>query len=297
MQSPILYRHWQPGDADALCELLSVSPWTHQMGENYPPKQPDTLSLGTDGIRLAIVNQRVVGHVLGSSVSLFIADKLQNFGIVALMFVIPEMRRQGIATRLMQELHEIFERKGYRGSILHTDTDTAAQVYRKLGYRQVTRALQSQISPSRISSALKWTEAKLEDLNTLNQISERWARQHFMIWDNQRKVNRFNMKQYRVLRSRGRIVGYAKWYEVSQRRPHGLICDPIAPDEDPMAVIRSVQSAIPAQRAWETSEGSRYVPHLCSLGYPMALTTKVDMLLSFGQDIDLPRRDLTSFFW
>lgn len=233
----------------------------------------------------------------GESTSIFIEDKIQEFGMVSLACVAPDMRRQGIATCLMQGLHAYFERKGYRGSILYTDSEIAGQVYQNLGYQEVTRELRTQLSPRQDLSPLKWVEADLGNLDALHQLNKRWAKRNFaVLWSTQsRSVHPFNMKQYRVLLRDGSLIGYAKWDEPSERQPHGLIRDPIAPDEDPMEVITSVQSAISTPRTWQTFKGSRYETSLHSLDCLFEQTTQVDMFLAFGQEIDLTGYHRTAY--
>ena len=98
-----------------------------------------------------------------------------------------------------------------------------------------------------------------------------------------------------MLRRGENIVGYAKWDDPSEHRPDGLIRDPIVPDEDPMVVIASVQSAISTPRAWQTFKGSKYESSLRSLAYPLEQTTQVDMFLAFGQEIDLTGYHRTTY--
>ena len=287
MRHNIIYRHWQPGDDDAILELLL--PAFKQVREDRYRKKFDNSHLEAEAVHLALVNERVVGHVWGEPASLFVEGKIQKFGMVTLACVTPDMRRQGIATRLMRGLHAYFQGEGYRGSILYTDSEIAAQLYRKVGYQEATRELRTQVTPRQDSSPFKWTEANFGNLNALHQLTGSWARHNFpVLWGSQGTiVHQFNMRQYRVLRRGENIVGYAKWDEPSEHRPHGLIRDPIVPDEDPMAVIKSVQSTISTPHAWQTFKGSRYESSLRSLGYPLEQTTQVDMFLAFGQEIDL----------
>lgn len=286
MRHNIIYRHWQPGDDDAILGLLVPA---EQVDENIYRNKFEGSHLEAEGIRLALVNQRVVGHVWGESWSFFIEDKPQRFVKVGAVFVAQDMRRQGIAARLMQDLHAHFQRKGYRGSILDTDEEAAIQLYQKVGYQQFTQNLQTQLPPSQKASQLKWAEVNLSDLSALPRLDERWAKQNFPVsYEPQSmKVHQYNMRGYRVLRRERSIVGYAQWDQPSEYRPHGLIWDPIVPDLDPMEVIASIQAAIPAPRMWETAEGGRYQESLRSCGCTFEPTKQVIMLLSFGQEIDL----------
>ena len=217
--------------------------------------------------------------------------------MVTVMFVAPDMRRQGIATRLMQDLNAYFERKGYRGGILYVETAEAYQLYQKVGYQEVTRELQTQLTPRPNFSRFNWTEVKSEDFGVLHGIKKRWASQNFPVYwhPQQPEVHKYNMRQYRVLHRGASIVGYTRWDEPSEHRPHGLICDPMVPDEDPLEVVTSVQAAIPAPRTWQTAEGSKYEDPLRSLGYALQPTEWVDMLLSFGEEIDWT--GLARTFW
>ncbi len=295
MSHKIIYRHWQSGDDDAILELLM--PIFKQVREDRYQKKFDNSHLEAEAVHLALVNERVVGHVWGESASIFVEGKIQEFGMVTLACVAQDMRRRGIATRLMDGLHAYFQRKGYRGSILYTDSEIAAQLYQKVGYQEVTREVRTQVSPRQDSSSLKWSEASLGDLDALQQLNQRWTRYNFpVLWDGQGTVvHQFNIRQYRVLRRGESIIGYAKWDEPSAHRPDGLIRDPIVLDEDPMVVIASVQSAISTPRAWQTFKGSKYESSLRSLAYPLEQTTQVDMFLAFGQEIDLTGYHRTAY--
>ena len=295
MRHKIIYRHWQPGDDDAILALLL--PVFKQVREDHYRKKFDNSRLAAEAVHLAMINKRVIGHVWGEPVSLFVEGKIQEFGMVTLACVAPDMRRQGIATHLMLGLHAYFERKGYRGSILYTDSEIAAQLYQKIGYQEATRELRTQVSPHQGSSPFKWTTASLGDLNAIHGVNQRWAKQNFpVLWDNQGTiVHQFNIQQYRVLRHGGSVIGHAKWDEPSEHRPQGFIRDPIVPDEDPMAVIRSVQSAVSTPRTWQTFKGSRYESTLRALDCLLEQTTQVDMFLAFGQEIDLTGYHRTSY--
>ena len=106
MHRAITYRHWQPGDDDAVLKLLVPA---EQYSENYYRKKFNSPSLEPEGIRLALVGERVIGHVLGSRASLFLEGRIQDLGLVTSVFVAPDMRRQGIATRLMRDLNIYFK--------------------------------------------------------------------------------------------------------------------------------------------------------------------------------------------
>ena len=286
MRDTIVYRHWQPGDDDA---VLAFLPNTN---EDWFRHKFDDEDLEPEGIRLAFLEERVVGHTMGESTSLFIEEKVQRFGTVTDVFVAPDMRRQGIATHLMQEMHTYFEDKGYRGSILVADTEGARRLYQKVGYQEITETLQTQLLPSLDASQLKWTVARIEDLSVLRQLDKRWSEQNFRVWWEPGfvKVDQSNLNEYRVLRSEGDIIGYAKWSEWSEPLegyPHGLICDPIVPGQNPMEVIKSLQATISAPLTWETCEGSRYEKPLRSIDCSLERTLNVTMLFSFGQEINV----------
>ena len=215
-----------PGDDDAVLELLVPS--KQLSSEDSYRNKFRNWPVEAEGIRLALVGKRIVGHVLGMHIPFFIEEKVQKFGMVTLVHVAPNKRRQGIATRLMQEPHAHFQRKRYRGSILDTDEEAAIRFYQKVGYHQFTRHLQTALPPNPNSSQLTWTKVNLKDLNALAQLNERWARYNFPTnYDHQSmKVHRYNMRGYRVLRHGGNIVGYAEWGEPSKHRPQGSIRDP-----------------------------------------------------------------------
>ena len=288
MHNTLIYRHWQPGDDDAvLASLLNIyEAWYRQKFGD-----PDVENFEPKGIHLALVNERVVGQAMGLPISLFIEERVQEFGEVSDVFVAPDIRRQGIATHLMQEMHAYFEGKGYRGSILVTDTEEARRLYQKVGYREVTRVLQTRLLPNPDVSQLRWTSTCVEDLRVLHQLDWRWTRQNFRVWwaPGSVKVDQSNLDEYHVLRCRGDIVGYAEWSEPSERYPDGLICDPIVPDVDPTEVIKSIQAVIPTPLAWETCAGSRYENPLRLVGCSLEQTLDVTMLLFFGQQIDLTK--------
>ena len=286
MRHKIIYRHWQPGDDDAILELLLPA---EQVDENIYRNKFEGSDFEAEGIRLALVNERVVGHVWGDPCSFFIEDKCQRFVTVGAVFVAQDMRRQGIAARLMQDLHAHFQRKGYRGSILDADEEAAIRLYQKVGYQQLTQELKTQLAPNPNASHLEWAEVNLSDLSALPPLDEMWAKQNFPVSCDREslKVNQYTMSGYRVLRQSQNIVGYARWDEPSEYYRHGLIRDPIAPNVDPMEVIASLQSAIPTIRTWQTAEGGRYEAPLRSCGCTFEPTATVIMLSSFGQEIDL----------
>ena len=297
MPKKIVYRHWQPGDDDAVLELFLQDEQFGITRDYYQMKFSGSY-LEPEGVRLALGGERVVGHVFGSQTYLFVEERSQDFGTVSVMFVAPDMRRQGIATRLMQDLNAYFKKKGYRGGILYVETPEAYQLYWKVGYQEVTRALQTQLLPRPNSSLLKWTAVNPDDFDILHQIKKRWASQNFPVYWNPEspEVHQYNIKQYRTLRRGSNIVGYAVWDEPSVHRPQGLIHDPMVPDEDPMEIITSVQATIPAPRLWQTAEGSRYEDPLQTLGYTLEPTEWVDMLLPIGPGIDWTKLART-FFW
>ncbi|RKU08873.1 hypothetical protein C6503_22455 [Candidatus Poribacteria bacterium] len=285
MRNTIVYKHWLPGDDDAVLALRPVN-------EDWFRHKFDDENLEPEGIRLAFLNERVIGHVMGERTTLCIKGKVQEFGEVMDVFVAPDMRRQGIATRLMQEMHTYFERKGYRGSILDTDTEAARRLYRKVGYQEMTRTLRTQLLPRSNVSQLKWTNTRLEDLEVLHQLDERWSKQNFRIlWEpGYMIVNQSNLNKYRVLRRGENVVGYAEWSEPSEGHPGGLIWDPIVPDVDPTEVIKSIQVVIPIALEWVTCTGSRYENPLRNLGCLFEDTLDVKMVIFFGQQIDLTRQ-------
>ena len=293
MRQKIIYRHWQPGDDDPVLELLVPA---EQVDENIYRNKFESSHHEPEGIRLALVNERVVGHVWGDPCSFFIEGKCQRFVTVGAVYVAQDMRRQGIAARLMQDLHAHFKRKGYRGSILDADEEGAIRLYQKVGYQQLTQDLQTQLPPNQNSAQLKWTAVNLSDLSALPQLDERWASQNFPVSCDRIKVYQYNMGGYRVLRSGQNIVGYARWDEPSEYYQHGLIRDPIAPDMNPMEVIASVQAAIETTHTWQTAEGGRYEVPLRSCGYTFEPTTTVIMLSSFGQEIDLTGHHRTAWW-
>ena len=289
MRNTLIYRHWQPGDDDA---VLAFRPNTNKAWYRQKFDDPDVENFEPEGIHLALVNERVVGQAMGLPISLFIEERVQEFGQVSDVFVASDMRRQGIATHLMQEMHAYFKGKGYHGSILVTNTEEARRLYQKVGYREVTRVLQTRLLPNPDVSQLRWTGTCVEDLRVLHQLDRRWTRQNFRVWwePGSVKVNQSNLDEYRVLRCRGDIVGYAEWSEPSERYPDGLICDPIVPDVDPEEVIKSIQAVIPTPLAWETCAGSRYENPLRLGGCSLEQTLDVTMLLFFGQQIDVTQQ-------
>lgn len=303
MRNTISYRHWQLGDDDAVLDMLVPAEQVDE--DSYRTKFENWhVDIKAEAIRIALANERVVGHVLGEPILFHIEDKIQKFGRLSHVFVAPDMRKQDIATHLMQDLHAHFQRKGYRGSILDTDEAAAIRLYQKVGYHLLTRELRTLLPPNPNSSQLKWTEVDLKDLSALPQLDERWGRHNFpveLVRQNIVKKRRFikvlqpNMSGYRVLRNGQDIVGYARWEEPSEYYPHGLIQDPIVPEMDPIDVIASVQAAISTTRTWLTAEGGRYEEPLCSCGCSFELTTWVLMLSSFGQEIELTRCHRTAW--
>ncbi len=292
MSNIIIYRHWQPGDDDA---VLSFLPNTNEDWFRHKFDDLDD-SLEPEGIRLAFLGERCVGHAMGESTSLFIEEKIQKFGTVSAVFVAPGMRRQGIATTLMLEMHTYFKKKGYRGSILETDSKVARQLYLNVGYEQVTKELWMQLLPERNTSPLRWRNTHLEDLSVLHQLDKVSVRQNFHVWWDPRdmSVDYSNMNDYRVLHRSQEIIGYTIWSQPSELFPNGSICDPVAPSEEPIEVIKSIQAVIRAPLTWQTCENSRYEEPLRSLGFSLEPRKCVAMLFPFGRGIDLTKH---IYFW
>lgn len=284
----IIYRHWQPGDDDA---VLAFLPNTNEDWYRHKFEAIDDRPLEPEGIRLAFYREKVVGHAMGEFTTIFIENRVQKFGTVSAVYVDPNMRRRGIATSLMQDLHAYFEMKGCRGSILETDTDEARRLYLKIGYQQVTRELLMEIQPEEITSQLRWTETHTEDLSILHQLDKSWASNNFPVpWIPEIPNVDIDYKDYyRVLRHGKRIIGYGEWSEPSQFSPHGSIRDPVVPNVSPMDVIRSVQAVILAPMVWKTAEGSWYEKSLCSLGCSAKPISAFTLFLSFGSRIDLTK--------
>ena len=72
MRNTIVYRHWQPGDDDAVLAFRPVN-------EDWFRHKFDDENLEPEGIRLAFLNERVVGHVMGERTTLCIEGKVQEF--------------------------------------------------------------------------------------------------------------------------------------------------------------------------------------------------------------------------
>lgn len=285
MRNTITYRHWQPGDDGAILAFLPNT------DEDWYRNKFDDPDIEPEGICLAFNDEKVVGHAMGESTLLFIEEKVQEFGIVSAVFVAPDMRRQGIATCLMDELHAYFLKKGYRGTILNPTNAGAYQLYKKIGYQETGKELRTQLSPRSNPSRLKWTGVNREDLDVLHQLKKKWATYNFPVyWHPQDpEVQQDNMEQYRVLWYGTSIVGYAECDEPSEHCPEVLIQDPIVPDFDPIEVVASVQAAILTPRVWQTAEGSRFEMPLRSLNFPLEPTQEVDMFLPLGPEIDLTK--------
>lgn len=285
MRSTITYRHWQPGDDDA---ILAFLPNTNEKWFRNKFDDPED-SLEPSGIRLANCGDRVVGYVMGEPDSRFIENKQQSFGYVTSMFVAPDMRRKGIATRLMFDLIAYFESSGFRGSILDTDNEDAIQLYKKVGYKLITRELRTIITPSDDNSHLKWTQANIDELNYLHKLRGRWSKIHFPVrWNpDEMEIDQFNLNDYRILRSEGNILGYVEWFKQSNRSTENSITDPTVPNADPIDVIKSIQQEIDEPTIWQTCEGSRYEASLIALGYKLQSMKSVSMYLSIGKEIDL----------
>ncbi len=285
MRSAITYRHWQPGDDDA---ILAFLPNTNEKWFRNKFNDPGD-SLEPSGIRLAYCGDRVVSYVMGEPDSRFIENKQHSFGYVTSMFVAPDMRRKGIATQLLHDLIAYFESSDFRGSILDTDNEAAIQLYRKVGYKLITRELRTIITPSDGNSHLKWTQVNIDELIYLHKLRERWTKIHFPVgWNpDEMEVNQFNINDYRVLHSEGNLLGYVEWFKQSERSTDNIITDPTVPDADPIDVIKSFQQEIDEPTIWQTCEGSRYEDPLMSFGFKLQSMKSVSMYLSIGKEIDL----------
>ena len=145
--------------------------------------------------------------------------------------------------------------------------------------------------PERNTSPLRWRNTHLEDLSVLHQLDKDWARQNFPVWwdPQDMSVDYSNINDHRVLHRGQDIIGYTNWSQPSERFPNGSICDPVAPSEEPIEVIKSIQAVIRAPLTWQTCKNSRYEEPLRSLGYSLEPRKCVTMLFPFGREIDLTK--------
>ncbi len=90
MRNTITYRHWQPGDDDAVLKLLVPA---EQVNEDIYRNKFESSHIEAEGIRLAFLNERVVGHVWGEPCLFYVEDKFQRFITVGAVYVAPDMRR------------------------------------------------------------------------------------------------------------------------------------------------------------------------------------------------------------
>ncbi len=130
----MLLRDYRPDDFHALCEIDRIC---FPPGIAYPPQ--DLSYWLRQGGAFAIVAEdetarRVGGFVLARNLP---GDR----GHIVTIDLLPEYRRAGVATDLMERAHQRLKERGATSVQLETSVENAPAIafYRKLGYRAVER--------------------------------------------------------------------------------------------------------------------------------------------------------------
>jgi ribosomal protein S18 acetylase RimI-like enzyme len=105
------------------------------------PGGPFSPSLLTDQVALLAEDD---GQPVGC---VYIALPSDHFGYVFGLYVRPESRRQGLATRLMREAAAWLRREGRRHIVLNVDTPNRAgrSLYERLGFVDAARMLRAEV--------------------------------------------------------------------------------------------------------------------------------------------------------
>jgi ribosomal-protein-alanine acetyltransferase len=85
---------------------------------------------------IALSNDAIIGFIIGS----MYFERNSLVGHVFTIEVLPDHRRKGVGTLLLQELEKLFKEKGVHACILEVRGDNIAAkgLYRKLGYKTVS---------------------------------------------------------------------------------------------------------------------------------------------------------------
>jgi len=133
MTSAVTYRHWQPGDDEAVLPFLLKEAWVAR--EPYLAKFRDPL-LEPEGVHLAWQSGMVVGHVMTCRRPVFMEGRVQLLGGIGQMAVEPALRGKGIGRTLLEMGLQYLTNKGCRAVSLHTNTglERALKFYSAAGF-------------------------------------------------------------------------------------------------------------------------------------------------------------------
>ena len=127
------FRDYQPGDFRALCDIDRLC---FPAGIAYSPAELSYWLRSRDTFAIVAEDQaaRITGFVLGRR-------EHDVNGHIITIEVLPEHRRAGIATQLIEQAQERFKQMGVAHLELFTwvENTQAVAFYRKLGYQTVAR--------------------------------------------------------------------------------------------------------------------------------------------------------------
>jgi ribosomal-protein-alanine acetyltransferase len=86
---------------------------------------------------VAKANAEIVGFIIG----MIQIERNALMGHILTIDISPTQRQRGIAQKLLQEIEEIFKRKGVKACRLEVREDNAAalSLYQKLGYKKIAK--------------------------------------------------------------------------------------------------------------------------------------------------------------
>jgi ribosomal protein S18 acetylase RimI-like enzyme len=103
----------------------------------------ESLSKNKSLLLIARIGSTTVGYLLANISADYMFDVSDRFYVITYLFVLPEFRRKGIGTRLVNECLERTKTKGFTSARLHVlpENDAATKLYEKLGFRIFMHAM------------------------------------------------------------------------------------------------------------------------------------------------------------
>jgi len=274
------YSHWQEGDDEAIEPFLLPEGWVSR--ERYLSKFDDPL-LEPEGVHLAWLRGKVVGHVMTCRRPVFMEGRVQLLGGIGQMLVAESVRGQGVGRALLGRGLKYLEKKGCRAVSLHTNTglERALNFYAAAGFftwaEEVIHSLDSRALARKSGIALHGIKpdealpARLE-----------WAKGNFPVWCEPRAFE--GGENLLGAWETGTLAGYLVLDKEGVRQAAFM-------GADPQALIGAVLQ-FAAERgigslAWHDAAGGFWDGCLKQLSRERKVTGQVRLVKPLGPELDL----------
>lgn len=278
--SRVTYRHWQPGDDEAILAFLLPVGWIAR--QVYLDKFSDPL-LEAQGIHLAWQGDRVVGHVMTCRRPVFMEGRMRLLGGIGQMLVEESLRGMGIGRMLVERALDYLTSKRCRAVSLHTNRglERAMKFYAAAGFRvwveQVVHVLERRDSVEKSTIALRSITPE-----EAMPVRLAWARSNFPVWCEARA---FGSGEGLLGTWEGdRLVGYLQ-FNGEQVMQAAFVGE--GPERLINPVIRLAAQRGAASITWHAALGGFWDGLLKEFARERKVTGQVRFLRPLGRDLDL----------